>query len=191
MKKYFYSIKELRKLGVKKIGKNCQISKRISIYSSQIVLGDNVRIDDDVCLKGVVEIKNYVHIARGCTLSGGESGIYIDEFTSISNYTQFFCTSDIYNSNHVPTAAININQIKKSDICSIISGKIKIGKCCIVGPFNIVLPNTVLGSYSTTEPYSVLLKKIKSGTISKKNGIKKKRNVTEIVKRLTLLKKIL
>jgi hypothetical protein len=53
------------------------------------------------------------------------------------------------------------------------------------------LPNTVLGSYSTTEPYSVLLKKIKSGTISKKNGIKKKRNVTEIVKRLTLLKKIL
>ena len=190
MKNIFYTKDELKRLGVKKIGKNSQISKKISIYSNHVVLGNNVRIDDDVCIKGIVEIKDYVHISRGCTLSGGQFGIYIDEFTSISNFSQLFCNSDNYNSSSVPIANIKISKNKIDKIVDIISGPIKIGKCCIVGPFNIVLPNAILGSFSATEPYSVLYKKIKPGTILKKNGIREKKNIKEMDKKLLALKNI-
>ena len=190
MKSFFYTKSELKKLGVKKIGKNFQISKKVSIYSNHVVIGNNVRIDDDVCIKGIVEIKDFVHICRGCTLSGGQFGIYIDEFTAISNFSQFFCNSDNYNSSSIPISSITINKNKIKNIIDILSGPIKIGKCCIVGPFNIVLPNTILGSFSATQPHSVLYKKIGFGTILKKNEIKKK-NIKEMKKKLLALKKYL
>ena len=85
--KNFYSEKELLNLKIS-VGKNCQISKKVSFYSKEIKIGNRCRIDDDVVLKGKIRLKNNVHIARGCTLSGDELGIIIDDFSALSNYVQ-------------------------------------------------------------------------------------------------------
>ena len=45
MNKYLTNSK-LKKIGFKKIGKNCKISKSISTYNLIGSLGDNIRIDD-------------------------------------------------------------------------------------------------------------------------------------------------
>ena len=91
--KNFYSRKELLNLNVV-VGKNCQISKKVSFYSKEIKIGNRCRIDDDVVLKGKIQLKNNVHISRGCTLSGDEKGIFMDDFSGLSNYVQIFSTSD-------------------------------------------------------------------------------------------------
>ena len=56
---YYLNKNQQSKLGINKIGKNCKISKKIKGYSLKSVIGDNVRIDDDVILKGKITIKSY------------------------------------------------------------------------------------------------------------------------------------
>ena len=73
----FLNKNQLKKIGFFKIGKGCKISNKISCYNLKGSLGDNVRIDDYVCLKGKVSLKSNIHIARGCTLSGGNKGIFV------------------------------------------------------------------------------------------------------------------
>ena len=50
--------KQQFKLGINKIGRNCKISKKIRGYSLNCKIGNNVRIDDDVVLKGKIIIKS-------------------------------------------------------------------------------------------------------------------------------------
>ena len=106
MNKYF-KLTELKQIGFKKVGKNCKISKSISTHNLIGSLGDNIRIDDDVQLKGKIELKSNSHIARGCTLSGGKEGIFIDEFTSLANYVQIYSSSDDYYSASIPVATLD------------------------------------------------------------------------------------
>ena len=74
----YLSKDKLKKMGFINIGKDCKISDKISCYDLKCSIGDRVRIDDDVSLKGKINIKSNVHIGRGCTLSGASEGIYID-----------------------------------------------------------------------------------------------------------------
>ena len=95
------------------IGKGCKISNKISCYNVNGSLGDNVRIDDYVCLKGRILLKSNIHIARGCTLSGGTKGIFIDNYTNLSNYVQIFSMSDDYFMPFIPGGALsNVNRKK-------------------------------------------------------------------------------
>ena len=66
----FYSKTEQKKLGLKRIGRDCKISKLSRFISKDIIIGDRCRIDDDVVFKGKIQLGNNIHIARGCTLSG-------------------------------------------------------------------------------------------------------------------------
>ena len=54
----YYDEKELKKLGLKKIGNNVKLSKFAQIYDPKnISIGDNVRIDDFCVLIGNIEIE--------------------------------------------------------------------------------------------------------------------------------------
>ena len=46
--------------------------------------------DDDVVLKGKIQLKNNVHISRGCTLSGDIKGIIMDDFLHYQILFKFF-----------------------------------------------------------------------------------------------------
>jgi acetyltransferase-like isoleucine patch superfamily enzyme len=185
----FYSTKELKNLGFKKIGKNCQISKNIFIYSPNIQIGNNVRIDDHVTLKGKIILKNNVHLAKGCTLSGGSKGIFLDDFAAVSNFVQFFTMSDDYYSSHVPAATLNKKNIKKYS--KIYNKNIYLGKNVLIGSMSVILPGAYIDDYSSVGAFSLIHSKIGKGLCySNQNKIKiKKRNVNSMKAKMIKINK--
>jgi acetyltransferase-like isoleucine patch superfamily enzyme len=176
----FYSKKKLVSLGCKKIGRNCLISNKVSIYSKEISLGDNVRLDDYVTLKGNITIKNNVHIAKGCTLSGGDKGIFIDELTAISNYVQLFTVSDDYFAPHITSAVMNRDLKKK--YLKLYNKGIFIGKNVLIGAMTVILPGAVISNYSSVGALSVVNIKINQGLYYSNHNkiVIKKRNIKKI-----------
>lgn len=178
MKKYL-SNSELKKLGFSKIGKNNKISRSLMTFNFKGDLGSNNRIDEYVILKGNIKLKNNIHIAKGCTLSGDKKGIYIDDFVTLSNYTQVFAISDDYKAPYLSGGTLTVSQRKKYS--KIIEGKVQINKCCIIGPFCVILPNTKIESYATFSPMSIIYGKFKKGFFyDLKNNKRFKRNYNKI-----------
>ena len=156
---YFYSKKELSNLNII-VGKNCKISKKVSFYSNKIKIGDRCRIDDDVVLKGKIQLKNNVHISRGCTLSGDIKGIIMDDFSALSNFVQIFSATDSYSSPSIPSATID--KELQSKFSNILKKKIIIGKCVLIGTMSLLLPGAHIENFSRVGAFSIVHKKIKS-----------------------------
>ena len=108
----YYTKKELISFGFKKVGSNIKISKLTRFYKCSGKIGNNVRIDDDVVIKGRLDLGNYIHIARGCTLSGGTKGIEIDNYTALSNFVQVFTITDNHASPTLPSVFVKQKLIK-------------------------------------------------------------------------------
>lgn len=135
----FYSIEELRKLGFKSIGKNVFISRKASIYGAKnISIGNNVRIDDFCILSGNIHLGNYIHIAAYCGLYGGEVGIVINDFSTISSRCCIYAISDDYSGYSMTNPMID------SKYKNIENKEIIIGKHCIVGTNSTLLPGSKL-----------------------------------------------
>ena len=177
--KNYLTISQLKKIGFVRVGKNCLISKNISTYNLSGTLGDNVRIDDDVQLKGKIEIASNGHLARGCTLAGGHTGIFIDQFTSLANFVQIYAESDDYINPSIPVATLNIVLRKK--FSKIYSKKVLIGKCCLVGSMTTILPGAIMEDYSSVGASMVINKKIYKGFCHTKNSMRK-RNLNQFIK---------
>ena len=81
----YFSVKELKKKGFKKIGKNVQISKNVNFYNFRGSIGSNCRIDDNCVFIGKISIGNYVHIAAFNLLSASRHNnkITVSSFTGI------------------------------------------------------------------------------------------------------------
>lgn len=187
----FYTKKELKSKGIS-TGVKCRISKKVRFYSSQITIGNRCRIDDDVVLKGKVVISNNVHLARGCTLSGGKLGIYLDDFAALSNFVQIYTVSDNYFSPSLPAATLTDKE--KEQYSSIISRKIQIGKSVLIGTFSVILPGSKLEDFSSVAAYSVVYTKINKGIFynpndKNKNQVFKLRDIKKMEKKLKNFKK--
>lgn len=81
-----------------KIGKNCKISDKISVYNGDnIEIGDNVRIDEFSILTGGAGMKigDHVHIAAYSILYG-TGGLTIGDFTGLAVRTTILTSSDDY-----------------------------------------------------------------------------------------------
>jgi acetyltransferase-like isoleucine patch superfamily enzyme len=187
----YYSNKELVNLGCKKIGKNCKISKKIFIYSNCIEIGDNVRIDDLVTLKGKIILKNNVHLAKGCTLSGGTKGIFLDDFAAISNFVQLFTLSDDYIAPYITSATLS--KIASENYSKIYDKSIYIGKNVLIGTMCLILPGANIGDYSSIGAFSVIYEKIEKGFYFSNHNkvIKKKRDMALMKKKIIKIKKYL
>ena len=177
--KNYLTISQLKKIGFVRVGKNCLISKKISTYNLSGTLGDNVRIDDDVQLKGKIEIASNGHLARGCTLAGGHAGIFIDEFTILANFVQIYAESDDYISPSIPVATLTAVLRKK--FSKIYSKKVFIGKCCLIGSMTTILPGTIMQDYSSVGALMVINKKISKGFCYTKNSLRK-RNLNQFIR---------
>lgn len=135
-----YTIDELRELGITipKNPKNIFISRKVSFHHVEhISVGNYVRIDDFVILAGNITIGNFVHIAAGAILSGGESGIIIEDFCGLSYRVNLFVTSDDYSGESltnpmIPLSFRNIN-----------TSKLILQKHCIVGAGSVILPSSM------------------------------------------------
>jgi len=184
----FYSTEELIDLGFKKIGKNCQISKKIFFYSLNIEIGDNVRIDDLVTLKGKIVLKNNVHLAKGCSLAGGGKGIFLDDFAAISNFVQLFTLSDDYIAPYITSATLS--KIARKNYSKVYDRSIYIGKNVLIGSMSVILPGANIGDYSSIGAFSVVYEKIEKGLyFSNHNKVIKKKKKKNIKKKKIIKKK--
>ncbi len=135
----YYSEKELKQFGFKKIGKNVKISCKASIYNPELIeIGDNSRIDDFCIISGKIKLGRNVHIAPHCLLAGGECGIEMGDFSGLAYYVQVFTQSDDYSGNTMTNPTVSAkykNEMKKS---------ILIGRHCIIGASSVIMPGVII-----------------------------------------------
>ena len=174
----YFTIESLINFGFTKIGKNCKISKKTRFYNVSGSIGNNVRIDDDVVLKGKINLSSNIHLCRGCTLSGGKKGIFIDKFVAISNFVQIFSSTDDYFYPAIPTAVFDSKMVKK--YCKVISKKINIGKCVLIGSMSVLIPGANIKNFSSVGAFSLVNKTIPSGFYFSNQNQFKKRDIKKI-----------
>ncbi len=149
----FYFEEELKSIGLKSLGKNVKLSRKASIYSPEkIILGNNVRIDDFCILSGNIIIGNYVHIAAGCMLFGGEKGIVFEDYSGLSSRISVYAETDDYSGDYLT------NPMLPAGSRNIIEGKVVIKKHAIVGTGCTILPNVVIGEGSAVGSMSLVNK---------------------------------
>lgn len=147
----FYSEEELKKLGLKNIGKNVKISRKASLYGvSNIKIGDNVRIDDFCILSGKVVIGRNVHIAAYSALYGGDKGIFIADFANLSSRISVYSVCDDYSGLTMTSPTI------PSEYKNIEEAPVYIERHVIIGSTSVVLPGVRIAEGSSFGAFSFI-----------------------------------
>ena len=93
----YYSEKELKRLGFKKIGKKVKISKKSSIYyPKNISIGDYSRIDDFAVISGKIKIGKNVHLTDGLNCLWRKKSITFKDFSGMAFGSKIIGISDDY-----------------------------------------------------------------------------------------------
>ncbi len=179
----FYSVEELRSLGLKAVGDDVLLSKKASIYGAwNISIGSHVRIDDFCILSGHVEIGNYIHIAAYSAIYGGEDGVFIDDFANLSSRITVYSVSDDYSGETMTNPMIS-NTYK-----NVTSAPVRIGKHVIIGATSVVLPGVVLNEGSAFGAFSFIDRDSQEWTLNVGIPFKiiqeRKKNILELEKKM-------
>lgn len=134
----FYSIDELKYLGLKSFGENVLISRLAQFYSPEkIQIGSNVRIDDFCILSGQIKLGNFIHISAYCALYGAY-GIVMEDFTGLSPRCTVFSASDDFSGNYM------IGPMVDKRYTNVIGGKVLLRKYTQIGSNCVILPNLTI-----------------------------------------------
>ncbi|MCF0124436.1 MAG: acyltransferase [Clostridia bacterium] len=178
----FFSEEELKCIGFKKVGKNVLVSKKSSIYgATNISIGDNVRIDDFSILSGKIKIGNNVHVSAYVGLFGGEYGIEIESFSSISSRCVIYALTDDYSGMGLanPTVPDKFRLVK--------GGKVWLKKHSLIGTGTTILPGVTLGEGVSVGSMSLVNKSLEDWGIYVGIPCKKikdrKKHILELEKR--------
>lgn len=155
----FYSEAELSGMGFKSIGKNCLISRFARFYSvSNIVIGNNVRIDDFSIISGNVILGDNIHISAYVALYGSE-GIEMENYTGISSRTTIYSAMDDFTGDYL------VGPIHPEGTTNVKGGKVTIKAYSQIGAHTLIFPNLtiaegcMIGACSmvrkSTEPWGV------------------------------------
>ena len=155
MKTSFYSEEELKEIGLYAYGKNVLISRNATIYGAdKIKIGDNVRIDDFCILSGNISLGSHIHIAAYCGLFGGEAGIIMEDFTTLSSRCAVYGVSDDYSGESLT------NPMLPDKFRNVIEGAVTIKKHSIIGTGSTILPNVTIGEGCSVGSMSLVNKSI-------------------------------
>lgn len=156
MKTSFNIMSKNKKLGFLHIGKNIKLSKNAKFYNAdKISIGDNSRIDDFCVLSGKISIGKNVHIAAGTYLYGGDKGIIIDDYASISSRCAVYAITDDYSGKYLTNPT---NDYSKRNV---ISKKVRIGKHVVIGTGSTILPGVNLDEGCAVGAMSLVKKSLK------------------------------
>lgn len=151
----FYSKKELDELGLKCYGENVLISRKSSIYSPEnISIGNNVRIDDFCVLSGNITIGNYIHIAVYSALFGGQAGIELRDFSTLSSRCVIYAKSDDYSGNSLAHPSVS------RKYRNVVEKKVIIEKHVLIGTGTTILPEVKIGEGSAIGSMSLVNKSL-------------------------------
>jgi acetyltransferase-like isoleucine patch superfamily enzyme len=136
----FLTLEELGKLNFKYIGENVKISDKSSIYGAEnISIDNNVIISDYTVISGKVTIGRNVYISVHCLLQGGNQGITISSFASISSGVHIFAESDDQSGQYLTNPTI------PSEYKNTIGKSVFIGNHAIIGSQSIIYPGVLIG----------------------------------------------
>lgn len=134
----FYTEGELRELPIKYIGSNVLISRKVSFYSDNIVIGNNVRIDDYCILSGKIILGSNIHIGAYSALYGS-FGIEMEDYTGLSPRCTIFSATDDFGGEFL------ISPMAKKEFTSVTGGTVKVKKYSQIGAHSILMPNIEIG----------------------------------------------
>ena len=140
--KTLYS-KDLRKMGVKKVGEGISVDPTVRIINpSKLEIGSNTRIDAFAVLSagnGGISIGDYVHIGSHAFMAGS-GHIRIGDFTGLSGRVSIYSSNDDYSGEYLtgPTIPVKFRNIT--------TGAVIIGRHTIIGAGSIILPNITIGN---------------------------------------------
>ena len=142
----FLSADELERLGVvNAAARNILIHRTCVILDFEsISFGKNIRIDPHC----VITCKNlclgdYIHIAGGCTLSGG-ARISMENFSGLSNHCLVYSASDDYSGHNLTNPMVPL-RFTKTNVADV-----HIGQHAILGARTTVLPWARIGEGAST-----------------------------------------
>jgi len=138
-----------------KIGKNCKISDKISVYGGDnIEIGNNVRIDEFCILTGGAGLKigNHVHIAAYSILYG-TAGIVIGDFFGAAVRTTILTSSDDYSGLSMIGPCIP-EKYKTGHIAQ----RVTIGRQVLFGVGCVIMPGVHIGDGVSLGVYSFVKK---------------------------------
>lgn len=175
----FFSIDELRQLGLKSFGEKVLISKKCSIYSPEkISIGDNVRIDDFCILSGEIKLGSHIHISAYSALYGA-NGIEMEDYTGISPRTTIFSAMDDFSGDYL------IGPIHPKEYTNVTGGKVILRRFSQLGVGTIVFPNVEIGEGAVTGAMTLVNKSLSPWTTNVGIPILKtwerKRNIKKII----------
>lgn len=137
----YYNEEELKGLGLKKLGVNVKISRHAIIYKpEELEVGDNVRIDDFTTISGKVTLGSYIHIAQTCGIYGGDAGIFMDNFTTLSSHSLIYAISNDYSGLSLACPMVP-KQCRPADI----SAPVYMERYALVGCMSVILPGVIIG----------------------------------------------
>lgn len=135
----FYTREELKEIGFHSFGDEVLISRKASIYGAEnISLGSHVRVDDFCVLSGDIKTGDYVHIAVYTCLFGGDAGIVLSDFTTISSRCAIYAKSDDYSGTALT------NPMIPEEYNHIISGRVTLEKYVLIGTGSTILPGVTI-----------------------------------------------
>ena len=157
----FLSPMQLEEFGVANAAdRNIQIhSTAVIVDFSAIEFGRNIRIDPFVVINCKrLQIKDYVHVASGCSLSG-QGTIFLESFSGLSHHCLVFTSSDDYTGGSLtnPTVPSTYKCVKTADV--------SIGSHCIVGAATTILPGARLHEGAAVGARSLVTNELDAWTI--------------------------
>lgn len=146
----FYTQEELQGLGLSSFGNNVLISRLAKLYgTSNISIGDNVRIDDYAILSGKIEIGSFVHIGAFSSITGGRVGVKIGNFCGMSSQSKIFATSDDFVNGYLVGPCVPMQ------FRNVIEKPVLLTKHCHIGSHSLVLPGSIFLLGSCLGPMSL------------------------------------
>lgn len=137
----FLTEKELKAMGFKHVGRNVNVSPKVSIYCPEnISIGDNSRIDDFCVLSAGDEgifIGDYVHIACYSSIIG-KSKIILEDFCNISGRVSIYSSTDDF------SGACLTNPTIPAEFKKVINEQVILEKHVVVGAGSVILPGVVI-----------------------------------------------
>lgn len=143
--KGFLSYNKLSDMGI--TSDNVYISEKVGIYTDELTIGHDVRIDDHVILTGNIRIGNHVHIAAGCYLYGS-GGLDIGDYANIAARTTILTASDDFSGAFMigPTIPDKYRSVRRAPV--FIGDHAIIGAGAVILPGSQVLEGTAIGAMS-------------------------------------------
>ncbi len=144
----FYSIEELKHLGLKSYGHNVLISRFCNIYGAdQITIGNNVRIDDFCILSGKIEIGSNIHISAYVALYGA-NGIKIEDYSGISPRSTIYSAMDDFSGDYLVGPIHSKATINVKGGMVLVKKYVQIGCNCVIFPNITIEEGAVIGAMS-------------------------------------------